>query len=514
MIDRPLVLWSYARLSRDDPPGVEKIPAQHRANRAEIARLGLECAGELHDDGISGEFDERWRPGLRDLLESWRRRTSGGVVVRDLDRLARHADLHGYIFQTARQTGARIISRLDDATDRHARRAKATAGEEYITRLRQVCTARFAERAREGMYSGGQAVFGFRWVRDCDDSEALRLRIRRQPIPCRREIVPDEADRLLRAIDQVEAGRSIRSAAASIGIAQQRLALVLRNPAIAGAHAYGRTRTIPDTPLRTSRGADPIIVWGAHAGIISRSRWDLLQLRLDGLTADWRGRPGRSSVPLSGQMVCGTCGSRVRIYCGPWAHGRRYRYARCEGPDRCVHAEVERWPRPILAALLCRLEEPGLADAILEAATRQSAHTRQPRSNVGRLDRAERVILDLASDGAIDAAEARRRLGLIRSERKSLAAPQGHDRARAPLPSRDDLQSSLLLAAHALRDGLSADASVHPWLVRMIREVRVTGPRSADLLPAWGGIVPTSFVGSDSSAPPYDIGIIHWEFVA
>jgi DNA invertase Pin-like site-specific DNA recombinase len=493
-------LWSYARLSRDDPPGVEKIPAQHRANRAEIARLGRECAGELHDDGISGEFDERWRPGLRALLESWRRGAAGGVVVRDLDRLARHADLHGYIFQTARQTGAQIISRLDDATDRHARRAKATAGEEYITRLRQVCTAKFAERAREGMYPGGQAVFGLRWDRDCDDSEALRLRIRRQPIPCRREIVPDEAARLLRAIDMVESGRSIRSAAASIGIAQQRLALILRNPAIAGAHAYGRTRTIPDTPLRTSRGTDPIIVWGAHPGIVSRSRWDRLQLRLDGLTANWRARPGRASVPLSGQMTCGVCGARVRIYCGPWAHGRRYRYARCEGPGRCVHAEVERWPRPILAALSSRLEEPDLATALLDAATRRVGTVGRPRSDSGRLDRAERVILDLASDGSIDAAEARRRLALIRSERESLAASQGHDRATAPLPSREDLQSSLLLAAHALRVGLATDAPLRPWLVRMLREVRVTGPKSAVLLPAWGGIIATSFDRSDSSA--------------
>ena len=45
-----MLLWSYARVSRDDPPGVERLEIQHQDNRTKIEELGAECAGELEDE--------------------------------------------------------------------------------------------------------------------------------------------------------------------------------------------------------------------------------------------------------------------------------------------------------------------------------------------------------------------------------------------------------------------------------------------------------------------------------
>ena len=506
-----MFLYSYARISRDDPPGVERIPAQHAANRLEISRLGADCAGELEDDGLSGELDERWRAGLRALLDSWRRGESAGVVVRDLDRLARHSDLHGYIFQTARQTSARIVSRLDDATDRHARRAKASAGEEYITRVRQLCVAKFAQRASDHLYPGGQSMFGTRWIRDCDDGEALRLRIRRQPVPYRRELVPEEVARILRAIELFEGGRSVNAAAAAIGIRQQRLLRILRNPGLAGAHCYGRSRLIPDTPRRTTEGATPIIEWGAHEPIIPRERWLALQERLDGITAGWCGRPGRSTVPLSGQLVCGVCGERVEIYCGPRPKKHRYRYCRCTSPSRCVHAEVSRWPRPILGAVATHLADPETTAAIARAWARlQQPDNGRSTAEAARLRRREATILDLAGDGTISADEARRRLTPIRAERESLRAAVPHDRGSSRWLSPEELRVALLRAAAKLREGSGTDAELRMRLLWALKAVRVTSPRTADLQLAWDEILPLSLGSPDSSVDHAGISVIRW----
>ncbi len=508
-------LFSYARVSRDDPPGVERIAVQHRDNRAKIAELGEVCAGELEDDGISGYLDERWRPGLNALLESWKAGESHGSVARDSERYARNAMLMGHIWTISRQASARVISRREDLEDRITRNAAGQGGEAYRESVRANCLAKFALRAQEHLYPGGPAGFGIRWVRTVDDTTALQMRLRHQPIPYRREIEPDEAARLVRAVEIVESGGSIRAAATAIGISEMRLSRALRNPTIAGAHVYGRTRTIPDTPLRTTEGATPLIDWGAHEAIITQARWDRLQERLAGITAayGWAARPGRLSVPLSGQLLCGVCGERVEIYAGPMPKKHRYRYCRCASAARCVHAEVSRWPRPILAAVATHLADPKMAAAFARAHARgqQPGAVRSTASASARLRRREATILDLASDGTISAEEARRRLAPIRAEAEALRTSVPRNRESSRWLSADEIHAGFLRAAEKLKAGTGDDEDLRKRLIWALRSVRITGPRNALLELAWGEILPTSLASTDSSVDAYPVGVIPWE---
>jgi DNA invertase Pin-like site-specific DNA recombinase len=494
-------LYSYARISRDDPPGVERLEIQHLGNLARIAELGAKCAGELEDDGISGYLDERWRPGLARLLESWRTGESQGAVARDSERYARNAALVGHLWILSRQASARMISRREDLEDRNTRNGAAQGGESYRESVRANCIAKFAIRAKEHLYPGGTPMFGTRWVRDCDEGEALHMRIRRQPVPYRRELVPAEVARLLRAIELFETGRSVNAAAAAIGIRQQRLLRVLRNPGLAGAHCYGRSRLIPDTPKRTTEGATPIIEWGAHEPIVPRERWEALQVRLDGITVGRHGRPGRSTVPLSGQLVCGVCGERVEIYCGPQPKKHRYRYCRCTSPARCVHAEVSRWPRPILAAVATHLADPETTAAIASAWARlQQPGNGRSTAEAVRLRRREATILDLAGDGTISADEARRRLAPIRAQAESLRSPVAHERGSARWLSPEELRVALLRAAAKLRGEAATDAELRMRLLWALKAVRITSARTADLHLAWDEILPLPLVSPDSSS--------------
>src|SRR5262245_27554466 len=76
----------YFRMSREVQD--KSIPRQRAEVTPHCQRQGYHVAAEHQDEGISGSEVER-RPGLQKLLALAKARQIDGVVVDDLDRLAR-----------------------------------------------------------------------------------------------------------------------------------------------------------------------------------------------------------------------------------------------------------------------------------------------------------------------------------------------------------------------------------------------------------------------------------------
>lgn len=55
------------------------------------------------DDGISGFYGPRHRPGLRSVLAAIESGQADGAVARDVDRWARNRDHHGRIWSVAQE---------------------------------------------------------------------------------------------------------------------------------------------------------------------------------------------------------------------------------------------------------------------------------------------------------------------------------------------------------------------------------------------------------------------------
>ena len=150
---------SYARISADDPPGVDKLPQQHADNRAWIEARGGVCVACYDDDGISGFYGPRHRPGLRSVLAAIESGQADGAVPRDVDRWARNRDHHGRIWSVAQEHEATIACRIDGEMTRDARHEKASHGEAYRERCRRLAMDAFARRL-PGMQSAPRSPQG------------------------------------------------------------------------------------------------------------------------------------------------------------------------------------------------------------------------------------------------------------------------------------------------------------------------------------------------------------------
>ena len=110
-------------------------------------------------------------------------------------------------------------------------------------------------------------------------------------------------------------------------IDHSRVLQILHNPRYAGAFAYGRSRTACNAALRTVQLRVPrsdwqVLIPGAHAGYISWEEYERNQAKLEqnanAFSGGLRGRmPRQGTALLQGRVLCGRCGSRMRVHYEP-----------------------------------------------------------------------------------------------------------------------------------------------------------------------------------------------------
>lgn len=138
---------------------------------------------------------------------------------------------------------------------------------------------------------------------------------------------------------------------------QSRISQVLHNPRYAGAFAYGRHRVVckrdsqtgnsqgPKQVVRLEREDWTVLIQDAHPGYISWEEFERNEATLEQNLPKWHGRMAEapeSNALLQGRVLCGRCGTRMRIADLP-RNGCRTRYYACGSryQTRCrwIHAQ-------------------------------------------------------------------------------------------------------------------------------------------------------------------------------
>jgi DNA invertase Pin-like site-specific DNA recombinase len=142
--DNPLRLVAYARVSTNGQAIKGESPAaQEEAIRSWAAEHGHEIVAAMADNGVSGKVDADDRPGLAAALIEVEDGRADGVVVRELDRLARKLHVQEAALERVWAAGGRVFEVA------HSEVPKADPGDPMRTFIREVMGS--AARRESGM---------------------------------------------------------------------------------------------------------------------------------------------------------------------------------------------------------------------------------------------------------------------------------------------------------------------------------------------------------------------------
>jgi site-specific DNA recombinase len=366
---RPPRVAVYFRMSRDVQD--KSIARQRSEVLPHCQRQGYQVAAEHQDEGISGSEVER-RPGLQRLLAAARERQIDGVVVDDLDRLARLDLLElGVLLSPLRKAGVWVESVAQgrmNYNDMAGRLMLGLTGEakrgEQLATARRTLTAHI-ERAREcGRPPFPKATYGYR--RDTIPGTGAKTP----------PAIDDTTAEVVRCLFRWFVGgsspgwivgelyrRGVPSPGGKPRWMPQTVRSILRNPVYVGRRAWGkssqgrffrqRAGVVAEADGTRKSQQHPPEAWFTTddtPAIVETDLWEAAQRRLA------RGTPSTPTTEpgaflLSGLLVCGTCGGAIVGFrkakrCRP---GRAYvcQNYQIYGTALCVRAEVkEDWAVP------------------------------------------------------------------------------------------------------------------------------------------------------------------------
>lgn len=155
---------------------------------------------------------------------------------------------------------------------------------------------------------------------------------------------------------------------------------VLHNPRYAGAFVYGRRRTsynanLKQVQLMLKREDWQVLIRDAHPGYISWDEFERNELTLQrnavGFSTSLRGGAPREGVALlQGRVLCGRCGSRMRVRYDAREGQQRPYYCCNEGTVRRAESKMCQWVRgsdvdAAISALLLQTVAPAAIEVAL-----------------------------------------------------------------------------------------------------------------------------------------------------
>lgn len=413
-----LLGWTVVRVAiENDMTGHRPKPASAFKRKKVAVKL---------PDGTEDITYRVLRPVFQSVVSDLKNGAANALLAEDLDRIARDprdledlidlAEHHGSDVQSA--SAGEINLRTSDGITM-ARVLMAFANKSSRDTARRVSSGR-KRHAENGSYGGGKRPYGYR-VDQAAPKYAKSLLV-----------VPDEADVIRQAADDLLHGVSLASIAAHLrdrGVPTARgarwraetLRDIMLKPSIAGLIPFWGE----DAPRRPScRNETPA---GYHTAkwepIIDRDVWERLRDML--LDPSRRTNHSNANAPrylLSGIALCGICadGTLVRVngagYCCSGGKGHLHR-----SPARCDDY-VER-------IVIARLSQPDTAD-LLKPAPRPGIDTPALRVQVRKLRKRKSDLAAMFADGTID--KAGLRTGTNQIKRRLEAAEQQLTAATEP----------------------------------------------------------------------------------
>ncbi len=334
----------YARVSSDRQDVDLSISAQLNALREAAAKSGHEVVREFVDEAESGRSSKR--PKFQEMVAEARRNPPPfeGILVWKMSRFARNREDSIVYKSLLRRHGVQVISINEpiDAspTGRMLEGVIEVMDEFYSANLAQDIVRGMREAASRGFWVSSHVPYGYRRVH-VQDGAKTRAKI---------EPDPETAAVVRRIFDEAAAGsgaKAITSSLSGDGIpspagkrwGRGRVHRILTNEAYVGVLVWGaRGRYHKETRL------EPVRVEGAHAALVDRETFDLVQrsLRLRSPKLVPPGRVG-SQYLLSGLLKCGRC---RRAMFGMAAKSGKYHYYVCATAYRAGRGACDGRPIP------------------------------------------------------------------------------------------------------------------------------------------------------------------------
>jgi DNA invertase Pin-like site-specific DNA recombinase len=374
---------------------------------AERARsLGFRQVVVIDDDlGVTGAGTHE-RPGFGRLLTAICQKAAGAVVALEASRLARNNRDWHHLIDLCAMTATLLID--DDGVydprlinDRLLLGLKGTMSEFELNLLHQRAREAFEQKVKRGCVLW-QVPVGF--VRteeyqvekspDRQVQQALQLVFQKfRELGSARQTMLWFRDEQIRLPEAVPGSNGQEILWRLPGLS--RIHQLLRNPAYAGAFAYGRTgtkqRLTDGRQVRTARAKKSLPNWSVlllahHEGYITWEEYgrnqQILEANLARRDAKNSGAAKSGPALLSGLLRCGRCGRMLHVAYGG-NHGRVPRYG-CQGgrvnrgSAACLSVGSVRVDHAVVEQVLAAIQPAGL-QAALDAAERMEHEGEQPR---------------------------------------------------------------------------------------------------------------------------------------
>ena len=486
-----MIAVAYTRFSVDE--GGPSCESQLGDIRIWAAENGHTIAAEYSDDGWSGTIPHR--PDIDRLIAEAPGLGAQIVAVRDWYRIGRGRPFARIMSYLEDDLGLSVVSLtgLDDDPMMADIRGVCIGGE-FVRHTRKVVTLHFLNKAKHSEFTGGNGLFGYRWV-DPNPPEAYDRRRRGEKVKLlpltERVIVPEEAAIVRRVFELFDPeGPCMRriDIARELGLHRERILRMIRHPSYAGAYTYGRAAVIPGRKLafRKKPREEWVVNWGAHPGIVSRELWERCNERIDRAAGARRRNKGSTELALTGLLRCGVCGNPLRVSgCMVSRRGgdRKRYYYRCRTPE-CSGVgplATEGWTEDLIRNVLSQLLRDQWIDALLEELHHARSAGRIEGASQAERRRLEasrdRIVEAIASGDVGDTTALRRKLDEIQKALESHRSRETADRRKSGPP----------VSPHALRARLSRllqglatvqtlpeiEKAARPLLHQLVQEIRV-----------------------------------------
>jgi site-specific DNA recombinase len=493
----------YTRVSTDaqERDGTS-LETQVRACLDYAAAAGWSVVATVRDAASGFSLE---RPGMTRVRDGMRLGEFDVVLAYAVDRLSRHQNHIGVLFDEAEGWGVKfefVTERFEDtAIGRFILAARAFTAEVEREKIAERTMRGKAERARAGKIpqATGKGIYGYRY----------------NPATGRREIDHEQAEVVRLVFERFASGASVVGIAdflneRSIPTMQGKLwspATVfhmLRREAYGGRTIYRRTKATSIRDPRTGKRRRKVVVrdeqeWievpDATPAIVAAEVFESVQARLNDPE---RLRQGRrtATYPLHGRMKCSVCGASM---VGQTLKGR-FRYYRCRrafaGPrhDRCDSRYVrgELVEEAILEEAAAILASPELILGQLQRGAAQVAPTdvASVERRLAALDKQRERLVRLFQLGEVDEDYFTRESARVRAEQERLRASA----APVEIPARVLDAARLDELCAAVRTWLLGRADDDLELVAEALQLRITAHTDAaevtgeipeEYAPAW-----------------------------
>lgn len=313
----------YLRKSRHDrdfvDATVEETLARHKAILDKYAMENNLTIAKVYKEVVSGESISA-RPEVQKLLEDVQTGNYAGVLVVDIDRLARGNSIdQGIISQTFQFSGTKIVTPTktydpnNESDEEFFEFGLFMSRREYKIINKRLTSGRTSS-ASEGKYLGSKPPYGYKRIK-LEGKKGYTL-----------EIIPEEAKVVQSIFDMYEQGMGLIKITNYLNahkITTQKGCLwttsainhLMTNPVYCGMIRWKNWKTekkIVNGVIEHHRvsNSTPLLYEGLHEGIISKEQFDRVQKLTNGTFAPV-GTKKEFLNPFAGLMYCSVCGSRI-----------------------------------------------------------------------------------------------------------------------------------------------------------------------------------------------------------